>query len=197
MKIYTRTGDKGQTSLFGGERVSKAHSRVAAYGTIDELNSLLGYCGALCDDATFDAEDIREWIQGVQKDLFAIGAWLASPQASENMKDGKEAFSGQRRERTTVSAERIAELERDIDDWETKLDPLKTFILPGGGVLGASLHYARTICRRAERDTVALTEAGETVPELAVQYLNRLADAVFVLARVANKKEKCQETPWQ
>ncbi len=189
MKIYTRTGDKGQTSLFGGERVSKAHDRVAVYGTVDELNSVLGVCAAHCDEATFDAEEIREWIAHVQRDLFAVGAWLASPK-------GTAAFTGDRKDRTDLDDNRIAELEKDIDKWEAELSPLKTFILPGGGVLGASLHFARTVCRRAERECVALAEKTENIPELAVKYLNRLADALFVLARLANHREKCPETPW-
>jgi cob(I)alamin adenosyltransferase len=190
MKIYTRTGDKGQTSLFGGERVSKANERVSVYGTVDELNSALGLCAALCDDATFDAEEMRDWLLHVQKDLFAIGSWLASPK-------GKEGFTGARKDRTDLDDDRIAELEKDIDGWEAELKPLKTFILPGGGVLGASIHFARTICRRAERECVALADSVDNVPDLAVKYLNRLADALFVLARVANHREKCPETPWQ
>ena len=197
MKIYTRTGDKGQTSLFGGERVSKAHSRVSVYGVIDELNSLLGVCAAHTQNAGFDASEISQWILAVQRDLFAVGSWLASPKASKNVAAGKDAFSGERKDRTTVSTERIAELESDIDQWEKNLEPLKTFILPGGTILGSSLHYARTVCRRAEREAVGLSDAGEVVPELAVQYLNRLADALFVAARFVNHKENCQETPWQ
>lgn len=197
MKIYTRTGDKGQTSLFGGERVSKTHGRVAAYGTLDELNSALGLAVALSRkeiDERYDDE--VEWMLRVQRDLFALGAWLASKEASERAARGEEAFTGARQNRTHVDEARIAELENSIDAWEEKLEPMKSFLLPGGTPLAAQVHVARTICRRAERDVIALGESGEVVPELLVQYLNRLADALFVLARYLNKKGAMKEDPW-
>lgn len=194
MKIYTRTGDKGQTSLFGGERVSKTHIRVAAYGTLDELNSSIGLTLAHCRASGHGSE--ADWLLGVQRDLFAIGSWLASPEASERVSRGEEAFAGARQARTHVSPERVTELERDIDGWEEKLAPMKSFILPNGSVAACQAHAARTLCRRAERETVALKEHGETVPELAIQYLNRLADALFVLARHLNRLDGAREEPW-
>lgn len=197
MKIYTRTGDKGQTSLFGGKRVSKAHGRVAVYGTFDELNSVLGLAIAFCreeDDKTF-AKEIS-WLLHVQKDLFALGSWLASPEASEKAAKGEEAFEGARKNRTHIDAARVEELEKDIDRWESKLESMNSFILPGGSVMGAQVHIARTICRRAERECIALQETGETVPMLVVQYMNRLADALFVLARHLNRLSEVKEDPW-
>lgn len=193
MKIYTRTGDKGQTSLFGGERVTKTHHRVQAYGTLDELNSQLGVCVALAREEKVSPA----WMLQVQRDLFALGSWLASKEASERVAKGEEAFSGARTNRTHLDEKRIQQLEKDIDGWETTLVPMKTFILPGGSLLAAQVHIARTLCRRAERETVALKESGEVVPDLATQYLNRLADALFVYARHLNHEAKVQEDPWE
>lgn len=195
MKIYTRTGDKGQTSLFGGERVSKAHGRVSAYGTLDELNSHLGLCVALLrKEKQFPDETL--WLLGVQRDLFALGSWLASKEASERAARGEEAFDGARQNRTHVDDARITDMETRIDGWESYLTPMKSFVLPGGTPLGAQTHIARTVCRRAEREAIALGESGETVPALVVQYLNRLADALFVLARFANHRLGVHEDPW-
>ncbi|HEY8278401.1 MAG TPA: cob(I)yrinic acid a,c-diamide adenosyltransferase [Bdellovibrionota bacterium] len=195
MKIYTRTGDKGQTSLFGGERVSKSNGRVAAYGTFDELNSHLGLCVALCRKEKQFAEETR-WLIGVQRDLFALGSWLASKEASEKAAKGEEAFEGARKNRTHVDDSRIKEIEDQIDNWDKHLTPMKSFVLPGGAPLGAQVHIARTVCRRAEREAIALSESGETVPSLVVQYLNRLADALFVLARYCNHRLGVHEDPW-
>ncbi len=197
MKIYTRTGDKGQTSLFGGERVSKTHGRVQAYGSLDELNSYLGLCVSYCAaESASDYKDEIQWLLQVQKDLFALGSWLASKEASERVAAGEEAFKGARQNRTHVDESRIKELEDQIDQWETKLEPMKSFILPGGSMPGAQMHMARSLCRRAERETIALQESGETVPELTIQYLNRLADALFVFARHLNQKAGVKEHPW-
>lgn len=193
MKIYTRTGDKGQTSLFGGERVTKTHHRVQAYGTLDELNSQLGVCVALARKENVSPT----WMLQVQRDLFALGSWLASKEASERVAKGEEAFSGARTNRTHLDEKRIHQLESDIDGWEATLAPMKTFILPGGSLLAAQVHIARTLCRRAERETVALKESGEVVPDFAIQYLNRLADALFVYARHINHEAKVQEDPWE
>lgn len=195
MKIYTRTGDKGQTSLFGGERVSKSNPRVQAYGTFDELNSILGLVIAEADGKK-NLSSIAPWCLEVQKDLFALGAWLASPKACENIVAGKPAYEGGRKDRTTLNDARITEFENDIDDWEEKLEPMKAFILPGGTTTASTLHIARTICRRAERECVALQESGEVIPEYVIRYLNRLADALFVLARFANHCEGKSEILW-
>jgi cob(I)alamin adenosyltransferase len=175
--------------------VSKAHGRVGAYGTLDELNSHLGLCIALLRKEKQFAEEIR-WLLEVQRDLFALGSWLASKEASERAAKGEEAFAGARQNRTHVDEARVAEIETRIDQWETHLAPMKSFILPGGAHCGAETHIARTICRRAEREVIALAETGETVPELVVQYLNRLADALFVLARFVNHRCLIHEDPW-
>lgn len=195
MKIYTRTGDKGQTSLFGGERVSKAHARVMAYGTLDEFNSSLGLCIATCRSERNLTNEI-EWLLRVQRDIFAVGSWLASKEASARVNRGEEAFSGARQARTHVDDSRIVELEKDIDGWEKDLEPMKSFILPGGSLAGAQAHVARGLCRRAERETILLSESGEEVPELALRYLNRLADALFVFARHLNRLASVKEDPW-
>lgn len=172
MKIYTRTGDSGQTSLFGGTRVSKKDLRIEAYGTIDELNSFIGVARATWPSSPIDAQ-----LQKVQADLFEIGAYLAAPDTDR--------FK-------SVSRPRIEEIERDIDAIEAELTALKTFILPGGSLAASHLHVARTVCRRAERIVVAL---GDTSTTLA--YLNRLADYLFVAARLANKHHGVGDTPWR
>ncbi len=196
MKIYTRGGDKGQTSLYGGERVSKAHGRVEAYGTLDELNSALGVCIAFCREQNkLELDDEIDWLLQVQRDLFALGSWLASKEASERAARGEEAFAGARQARTHVDSDRILKIEEQIDAWEKELEPMKAFLLPGGSRLGAEMHLARTICRRAERLVIALGET-EVVPPLVVQYLNRLADALFVLARHLNRLGGVKEDPW-
>jgi cob(I)alamin adenosyltransferase len=179
MKIYTKTGDRGQTALFGGARVSKASLRVTAYGDVDELNSHLGVACAHCNDDAL-AKRIRE----IQAELFSLGAELAKNPA----KDVDVGVPG-------VSDHEIEELERDIDTFETELQPLKTFILPGGSQLAAFLHVARTACRRAERAVVLLKEA-EPVREEVMRYLNRLSDHLFVMARVANHRAKVADVPW-
>jgi cob(I)alamin adenosyltransferase len=201
MKIYTRSGDKGQTSLFGGERVSKTHARVKTYGTLDELNSALGVCIANCRSAdalstNSSHETEIQWMLQVQKDLFAIGSWLASKEASEKVARGEEAFSGDRERKTHIDEKRVHQIELDIDSWQEKLTPMKSFILPGGSITGSQMHFARTICRRAEREIVELSESGELVPEIAIIYLNRLADALFVFARFLNLKTGAKEDPW-
>jgi cob(I)alamin adenosyltransferase len=170
---------------------------VAVYGTFDELNSVLGLAIALCreEDPNLFTKEI-DWLIHVQKDLFALGSWLASPEASERAAKGEEAFEGARKNRTHVDGTRVAEIEKDIDRWEAKLTPMKSFILPGGAKLGAQMHVARTVCRRAEREAIALQETGETVPLLVIQYMNRLADALFVLARHLNRLCGAEEDAW-
>ena len=195
MKIYTRTGDKGQTSLFGGERVSKTNGRVAAYGCLDELNSQLGICATLCREQKQFTEETL-WLLQVQRDLFALGSWLASREASERAALGEEAFQGARQNRTHVDETRVTEIEEQIDRWHAHLEPMKSFILPGGSLTGGQMHVARTMCRRAEREVIALAESGETVPPLVITYLNRLADALFTLARHLNHRLGIHEDPW-
>ncbi|HWW61406.1 MAG TPA: cob(I)yrinic acid a,c-diamide adenosyltransferase [Thermoanaerobaculia bacterium] len=176
MKIYTRTGDLGETSLFGGARVAKSDARIEAYGTVDELNSSLGLARATWPASPLDAQ-----LHQTQHDLFEIGAHLASP--------GTSRFPG-------VDAERIAELERAIDAMEGELEPLRTFILPGGTLVAAQLHVARTICRRAERLVVALNDASPAT-QSTIAYLNRLSDYLFVAARFANVRQGVSDVPWK
>lgn len=175
MKIYTRTGDKGQTGLFGGTRVPKSSVRLHAYGTLDELNAVLGSIVADEHLPTL----IKEHILKTQSILFQIGADLATPHASSATILRMEAHFAH-------------ELERWIDELEGSLSPLTSFILPGGSASGARLHEARTICRRAERWIVTLQEK-EPVTEAIVVIVNRLSDYLFVAARYANKKEGIAE----
>lgn len=177
-RIYTRTGDAGQTGLFGGGRVPKSHRRVAAYGEVDELNAVLGWALLRLDDE--NAERLRL----IQADLFAIGAHLATPPGAR-----AEAHL------PPLPADRVSAFERWIDAAEAELEPLRSFILPGGGEAGAALHLARTVCRRAERAVVALAEA-EDVDAGILAYLNRLSDLLFVMARLANHRAGRTETPW-
>jgi len=167
-KIYTRTGDKGQTGLVGGRRVSKDSPRIWAIGTVDELNAAIGLARAFKPDKKTDAI-----LAGIQNDLFDLGAELAGAPAR-------------------VQQSRIDALEKLMDERNAKLGPLREFILPGGTLVGAQLHVARTICRRAERFCVRLKPDG-----LAIPYLNRLGDALFVLARWANRKAGKNETFWK
>ncbi len=176
MKIYTRTGDHGQTSLFGGARVPKSDARIEAYGTIDELSSQIGVARTTPLPAGVDAI-----LHQVQVDLFEVGAHLASP--------GTSRFPG-------VDTARIDELEKAIDEMERELAPLTTFILPGGSSTAAHLHVARTICRRAERLVVALQDdSPATISTIA--YLNRLSDYLFVAARFANRRAGVEDVPWK
>ncbi len=179
MKIYTRTGDEGQTSLFAGGRVSKANVRLHAYGTVDELNAILG----LAVSAGL-APAVDPAVQRVQRELFVVGADLATPLEAEA------------KWIVRVSAEHVTVLEREIDTWESTLPVLKNFILPGGSMGGAFLHQARTVCRRAERWLVEL-QAAEPVNGEALRYLNRLSDWLFVAARVTNSHGGAPETIWE
>ena len=176
MKIYTRTGDQGETSLFGGARVAKNDPRIEAYGTVDELSSFIGVARASEVPSEVDGE-----LQQVQLDLFEIGAHLASP--------GTSRFSG-------VDERRIAELERAIDAMESELDPLTSFILPGGALAAAHLHVARTVCRRAERCVVGLHD-DSAATRSTIAYLNRLSDYLFVAARFANRRAGERDIPWK
>jgi cob(I)alamin adenosyltransferase len=179
MKIYTRTGDLGTTGLFGGGRVPKHHLRVAAYGAVDETNSFLGLAAAQCPDP-----DLRQRIERIQAEMFEVGADLATPL------DAKTSHV------VRVHPAKIERLEQEIDVWEQELPPLQTFILPGGSAAGASLHIARTVCRRAERAVAALADA-ETIQPDAQRYLNRLSDWLFVLARLINHRLGQGEMPWK
>jgi len=176
MPIYTRTGDRGKTSLFGGKRVLKSNSRVDTYGTIDELNSLVGVVVASVGRRN---TKLSLDLESIQHDLFDIGSYLANPQA-EPIK---------RLER------RVNEFEKSIDQMTLKIPELHNFILPGGGKAGSSLHQARTVCRRVERRLVAFMQE-EEVDEWVVKYINRLSDLLFTMARFVNHKEKKKETIW-
>lgn len=179
MKIYTKTGDAGETSLFDNSRVSKANPRVEAYGEVDELNACLGAARAAGLDA-----DLSEMIQTIQRELFAIGARLADPSSRLAARVTK----------AVLADADVGRLEGGIDRLEAEVPPLRRFILPGGTMTGALLHLARTICRRAERRVVALGAAA--VEPVVIVYLNRLSDLLFVLARVVNHRARQPETEW-
>ncbi len=181
MKIYTKTGDEGQTGLFGGGRVSKDDPRVEAYGEVDELNAVLGFARA-----TEIMPRIDEVLVPVQRDLFSIGALLATPDL-EKMQ--------QHLEKAQIDDGRIVELERQIDACDRELEPLRAFIVPGGTHKAAALHVARTVCRRAERRVIHLQREVE-IPQIVVIYLNRLSDLLFSLARVANTRAGAGEVTW-
>lgn len=181
MKIYTRRGDRGETGLFGGQRVSKASRRVAAYGTVDEANSHLGVALSLLPDSP-----LRPLILSLQEQLFALGADLATP---------PHPSKGQGRV-PRIGDEHVSLLEKHIDDLEESLPPLKTFILPGGHPAAAHLHVARAVCRRAERLAVAARKEGETISDAVLSYLNRLSDLLFVLARAVNSETGTADIPW-
>ncbi len=181
MKIYTKTGDSGATGLFGGGRVQKDDPRVEAYGDVDELNAVLGMARAMEPLPRID-----EILVPMQRDLFSIGALLATPDLDKMEKHLSKA---------NIDEHRIADLERAIDLCEQELEPLKAFIIPGGSRKGAVLHVARTVCRRAERRVVRLQREVE-IPPLVVIYLNRLSDLLFVLARVANVRTGAGEVTW-
>ena len=182
MKIYTKTGDDGTTGLFGGERVAKDHLRIEAYGTVDELNSFLG---AVRSQGTI-SEEIDELLGTIQEGLFVLGADLATPDRKK-----RQNFSIPR-----VISDDLTCLEESIDKFEEQLPPLKEFILPGGTESGALLHVARTVARRAERQVVALFQEQPKIGELPMQYLNRLSDLLFVLARLVNHQAGVKEHPW-
>lgn len=181
MKIYTRTGDSGHTGLHGGGRVSKSDPRVAAYGDVDELNACIGW--AL---ATEPAELARNLLEQVQRDLFAVGGQLATPDPTRVPASA---------DKTALANDRIEALEAFIDDTDRELAPLTAFILPGGTPKAAALHLARTVCRRAERRVVALAQDAP-VPPVVIRYLNRLSDALFTLARLANHRAHVPDRIW-
>jgi cob(I)alamin adenosyltransferase len=174
-KIYTRTGDDGTTALGSGERIRKDAIRVAAYGTVDETNAAIGAARAQLEgtDATTDAKLAR-----IQNDLFDLGADLCVPARGEGSRPA-----------LRVTADQVKRLESEIDELNAELDPLRSFVLPGGSPAAAALHVARTVCRRAERIVVELAALpGEPVADTVIQYLNRLSDFLFVAARIVNDR---------
>jgi cob(I)alamin adenosyltransferase len=181
MKIYTKTGDTGDTALFGGGRVHKDHPRTTAYGEVDELNSTIGLVRA-----TAPAEFFDDLLQAIQRDLFAIGGRLATPRPEKVAKS---------MEKAVLPPERTASLEQIMDDAERELPPLQAFVLPGGTAKAAALHLARTVCRRAERSVVHLAREDE-VPAEILAYLNRLSDLLFTLARLANHRAGSPDLTW-
>lgn len=182
VKIYTKTGDYGETGLFNGSRVAKNDPRVEAYGDVDELNALLGVILSFIRDD----EDICNCLLTIQRELFVIGAHLADPTARVEAKRGEKA---------SLSDGQITRLEQWIDAFEADLPPLRQFILPGGSKGGAALHHARTVCRRAERQIVTLSQQ-EPVSPLIITYMNRLSDLLFVTARLENSRQNRPEIPW-
>jgi cob(I)alamin adenosyltransferase len=179
VKIYTKTGDAGETSLFDNSRVSKADPRVDAYGEVDEVNACLGAAVAAGVDS-----DIAGVLAAIQKDLFAVGARLADPSSR----------IAERVTKAAVTDQQIELLEATIDRLETELTPLRRFILPGGSPAGSLLHLARTVCRRAERRVVGL--GVDAVEPGVIVYLNRLSDLLFVMARAVNRRAGIPETEW-
>ena len=181
MRIYTRTGDAGETGLFSGGRVPKDHARVQSYGDVDELNSTIGLVRATEPCILSDV-----LLESIQRDLFAIGGHLATPDP-ERVR--------QALEKASLSDDRITTLERAIDTAEDELPPLRAFVLPAGTPKAAALHLARTVCRRAERSVVHLSHDAD-VPELFITYLNRLSDLLFTLARLANHQAGVRDVTW-
>lgn len=179
MKIYTRTGDGGETALFDGTRVSKADPRVDAYGHVDEVNALLGQARAVGLP-----QDIDDELDRIQQDLFAVGAILADPSSR----------IAARVTRARLSASDVERLEQWIDAAEAELPPLRRFVVPGGTPGASALHLARTVCRRAERHIVSL--GPDAVPAETVSYVNRLSDLLFVLARLANRRADVPDREW-
>ena len=179
MKIYTKTGDDGSTGLFGGARVNKDDPRVEAYGTVDELNAVIGLARA-----TSLPEELATLLAEIQEQLFVVGAELATLPGKESKLPMRLIGSGE-----------VQQLEEAIDRMEAGLPPLTNFILPGGAPSGAALHHARTVCRRAERTVIVASRVAEVRSELKI-YLNRLSDFLFVAARRANSAANMPESPW-
>jgi cob(I)alamin adenosyltransferase len=179
MKIYTKTGDKGTTALFGGKRVSKADLRIDTYGTVDELNSYIG----LVRDQPVNASRKNVLVE-IQDRLFTIGSILATEPGNTKVKV------------PSLSESDVTVLEKEIDTMESQLPPMKSFVLPGGHQSVSFCHVARTVCRRAERLVIAL-DAQEKVDALVVQYLNRLSDYLFMLSRKMTAELGAEETPWK
>lgn len=180
-KIYTKTGDKGSTSLIGGVRVPKSHIRIEAYGTVDELNSYLGMVNDMASNA-----QVSEWLREIQDRLFTVGSVLATnPDKEVKMK------------LPDVHTEDVKWLEQHIDKMNETLPEMRSFIIPGGQLAASACHVARCVCRRAERICVGMQEQEEYIPELIIQYLNRLSDFLFVLARYIAHSNGAEELPWR
>ncbi|MBC8516117.1 MAG: cob(I)yrinic acid a,c-diamide adenosyltransferase [Nitrosopumilus sp.] len=177
MKIYTKTGDDGNTGLQGNFRIAKSHPRIVSYGTVDEANAALGIVLTNSLD-----EDVGKILTEIQNDLFLVGADLSNP----NLNDVK----------NRVSLDMIEKLEKYIDKFELELPPLTNFILPGGDLSAAQLHYVRTVVRRAESQTVLLSEKDE-INSNCIKYLNRLSDLFFVMGRLINKRNNREDIPWK
>lgn len=185
MKIYTKTGDKGTTALFGGTRVPKSHIRIDAYGTVDELNSHLGLVKDTCQNA-----EVTKFMNHIQDRLFTVGAILATDPEKARMKNGKDRLDIPR-----ISQENISALEVNIDAMNENLPPMTHFVLPGGHPTVSYCHIARCVCRRAERLAAALYDL-EKFDQEVLQYLNRLSDYLFVLARKLSKDLNAEEVKW-
>ena len=186
-RIYTKGGDKGETALAGGQRVPKDSARIEAYGTVDELNAFVGLACVTCGEERARAPrlgSLADILRRVQHELFNLGSQLSTLPQDLHPKQAR------------ITPAEIEQLESEIDAMNAELAPLRSFVLPGGTRLNAELHAARTICRRAERLTVALARLDETPPE-AVQYLNRLSDALFVWSRWANHVLGAPEVLWE
>ncbi|MGK7392572.1 MAG: cob(I)yrinic acid a,c-diamide adenosyltransferase [Candidatus Cyclobacteriaceae bacterium M2_1C_046] len=179
MKIYTKTGDKGTTALFGGTRVSKSHERIDAYGTVDELNSYLG----LLRDQPVNQKRL-DLLISIQENLFVIGSTLATEPGNDKVKIPR------------LKEEAISQLESAMDEMDEKLPPMRNFILPGGDQAISFCHIARCVCRRAERLVVKLSDSAQ-IDEIVVIYLNRLSDYLFVLSRMMTQELSAKEIPWK
>ena len=182
MKIYTKRGDGGRTGLIGGDEVSKSNERINAYGEVDELNSVIGWCASISKWLPR-----KEMLERENRNLFVLGSWLAIPDSTS--KDVRNALP-------EWNSESVEVLENDIDRLSNSLTELKNFILPGGSELASRLHVARTVCRRAERVVCYLSEK-ENINPAFIQYLNRLSDWLFILARDANKRLDIDDVIWE
>lgn len=186
-KVYTRTGDRGETALVGGKRVPKDSPRIEAYGTIDELNSIVGLARAFNEESLAESEAhrfVNNILRRIQDELFDLGSELATP--AEFFREGM----------YRVGEHEVKKLEELMDECQKELEPLRSFILPGGGKIGAYLHQCRTVCRRAEREILRLSRS-EELSEWPLKYVNRLSDLFFVLARWISKQTGKQEYLWQ
>ena len=186
-RVYTRTGDKGETGLVGGKRVPKDSPRIEAYGTVDELNSIVGLARVFNEERIKEGEAHRfldQVLRDIQEELFNLGSELATPPDSRH------------KEANTIGEEQVKGIEEIIDECQKTLEPLKSFILPGGGRIGGYLHQCRTVCRRAEREVLRLSRVEET-SEWGIKYINRLSDLFFVLSRWVGKHLGEQEYLWQ